>query len=179
MSSINEYLGLKFDHLEGSSNITKWESDLHAYLIRNKAAHRVLKGLEVEPFRKRVERGDKEWNTVYPPGQTAGDAPPSGSAAIFATERELNPHERQEWDAWATKELHCRSAILMTVPSDIRDAVSHLWCAHDIMTEIKSMFELKPDKRREMCLGDLQALHLTARCRGLTSGEETLPLYYV
>lgn len=160
---MNDYLGPKFDSLEGSSNLTTWESNLMAYLTRNKAAHRVLKGIDVEPYRLKVTASDARWATVYPEGQTAGDTPPSKEATNFTPQRELTPHERELWDVWANKELCCRSAILLTIPTDIRDAVNHIWSSYDILQEIKSLFQLKPAKRKELILGTLQSMHLVAR----------------
>lgn len=155
-----EYKG---EVLQGSSNLLQWESDVLTYLTRYKAAHRVLKGIEKEPYRRAPDPGQERDEIVHPKDECAGDAPPAVQATSFTPRRELTPHEATAWEKWAEKELLCRSTILSSIPRDIREAVAHRWCSTDILAEVRSLFEIDVNMRKVLNVKELQALHLAIR----------------
>lgn len=104
------------------------------------AAQRVLKGRVREAFRRIPERNDPDLQTSRPPGDTAGDDPPSPTASTIRPPRPLNDEELKEWRAWADVEMLCRRTLLQTMARNIRRQFADLWSANDIWVRVEEVY---------------------------------------
>lgn len=145
--------------LKGHSNFHEWEHLFRAF-ARRKNLITTLLGVDREPFRKTVAKGDGDYEVVRPPAERAGECPPTGRQLAPGQGQTLSEDDRAKWDKWAKTENPLRAALIETSLPKLHDFIDRHWTAHDAFEALAAKFQNDTIEHRRSAKTAVESLKL-------------------